>query len=57
MHPRDFLTQPVNFVLSAILITLFGLVMASAILQEAGLPDPVTGFGEVIARMILGVWL
>jgi hypothetical protein len=53
MHPREILQQPVNLIISIFFVLSFGLVTTSLVLNDAGLPDPMTGFGEKIGLMIL----
>lgn len=53
MHLREFFFQPVRFTISAILVLLFGLVMTSVVLSNAGLPNPISKVGEAAGSKLL----
>lgn len=53
MHVSEFLHQPINVIISCFFVLLFGLVVTSLMLNAAGLPDPMTSFGESIGLVIL----
>ncbi len=50
---RNFFDQPVNFVMSSLLVLSFGLFITSHILNSAGMDDPVTAFGEFVGGKVL----
>jgi len=53
---RNFFDQPVNFVLSTSLIFLFGITMTSVVLDNQGLPNPLTALGGGIALLVLALF-
>ena len=53
MHFGDVLYSPVNFFISFFFLVSFGLVTTSIVLNNADLPDPITGFGEIVGLLVL----
>jgi len=49
----NFFGQPVNFILSVTLIFLFGITVTSVVLDNQGLPNPLTELGGRLALFIL----
>jgi hypothetical protein len=50
---RNFFDQPVNFFLSSSLIFLMGVTMTSLVLDNQGMPNPLTAVGGGIATLLL----
>ena len=53
---NNFFGQPVNFILSSTLILLFGIAMTSVVLDNQGLPNPLTALGGGIALLVLAMF-
>jgi len=53
MHLRELLYQPVNFLLVACFVAVFGLTIVSSILDSAQLPNPVSNFGVYVGGKII----
>jgi hypothetical protein len=50
---KNFFDQPVNFFISSTFILLFGITITSVVLDNSGLPNPLTALGGSIALIAL----